>query len=256
MGCQVALEAYRMQPENVRAMVLLCGTYGKVTETFRGSALLSQVLPRIIERVVAVPHLARALWSRIPPEMVFRLALLTGEIDKSVRREDLLPYLSHMTHVDLPIFLRMLQAAGEHTAEDVLASVTCPVLVVAGERDSFTPPFLAETMASLLPQAEYFLVAGGTHIAPLEQHDLVNARIEAFLQEHHLLWAGAHRPSRERIDGIALAHWDCSGLDAGDSHDCPFPMLWLHLCDPPHRSGFVPQQHQRKQVSRRCWLRQ
>ena len=42
------------------------------------------------------------------------------------------------------MFLRMLRAAGEHTAGDLLPQIDVPVLVVAGERDTFTPAFLAQ----------------------------------------------------------------------------------------------------------------
>ena len=33
----------------------------------------------------------------------------------------------------------MLQKAGDHSAEDVLAEVKVPTLVIAAERDTFTP---------------------------------------------------------------------------------------------------------------------
>src|SRR5258706_8960493 len=37
MGCQVVLEAYRQRPEKIRALVRLCGSPGRVTQTFHGS---------------------------------------------------------------------------------------------------------------------------------------------------------------------------------------------------------------------------
>jgi pimeloyl-ACP methyl ester carboxylesterase len=187
MGCQVALEGYRVRPEKVRAIVLLCGSYGRVTETFHGTRVLAQVLPKIIDKVLAVPELARAVWSRIPPEMALKIALMTGEIDqKTIRPEDMLPYLQHLTHVDFPMFLRMLRAAGEHTAEDLLPDIHVPVLLVAGEKDAFTPPYLAEEMKARIPGADLLLVSGGTHVAPLEQRELVNLRIDKFLRDHVL----------------------------------------------------------------------
>src|SRR6202522_1259547 len=94
----------------------------------------------------------------------------------------MMPYLRHMTHVDLPMFLRMLRAAGEHSAEALLPEVNVPVLVVAGERDSFTPPFLAERMAREMPQAELLMLHGGTHVASLEQAGLVDVRIREFFE--------------------------------------------------------------------------
>ena len=187
MGCQVALEGYRVRPDRVRGLVLLCGSYGRVTETFKGTRVLAQVLPGLIEKVISRQNLARALWSRIPPEMSLKIALMTGEIDtKTIRPEDMLPYMQHLSHVDFPMFLRMLRAAGEHTAEDLLPSITCPVLIVAGERDSFTPAFLAEDMHRMIPGSELFVLPGGTHVAPLEQRELVNLRIDKFLRDRVL----------------------------------------------------------------------
>jgi pimeloyl-ACP methyl ester carboxylesterase len=187
MGCQVALEAYRQRPEGVRALVLLCGSFGNVTSTFHGTPVLELVLPKLIDLALKAPELVRAVWSRMPPRLALKLALKAGEIDpERVRPEDMLPYLSHLTHVDVPMFLRMLRAAGEHTAGDLLPSIDVPVLVVAGERDSFTPAFLASAMTETIPKGELMMVPSGTHVTPIEQPELVDARIEQFLRDRVL----------------------------------------------------------------------
>lgn len=182
MGCQVVLEGYREQAEGIRGMVLVCGSYGRITETFRGTNVLAQLLPKLLEMVEKNPEWARALWSRVPPELALKSALLLREVNpEAIAPDDLLPYLRHMTHVDIGLFLRMLRAAGEHDAEDLLPKIDVPVLVIAGSRDSFTPPFLAERMVELLPKGELLLIEGGTHVAPLEHRDLVKERIDDFL---------------------------------------------------------------------------
>jgi pimeloyl-ACP methyl ester carboxylesterase len=184
MGCQVALEEYRRRPQGIRGLVLLCGSFGNVTSTFHGIPVLELVLPKLLDLAQKVPDFVRAVWSRLPPQLGLKLALRAGEIDpEHVHAEDMLPYLSHMTHVDFPMFLRMLRAAGEHTAGDILTHIEVPVLVVAGERDSFTPAFLATAMAEAIPRCELLMVPGGTHVTPIEQPELVNARIETFLRE-------------------------------------------------------------------------
>ncbi len=187
MGCQVVLEAYRQRPDRVRGLVLLCGSFGNVTSTFHGVPLLDLVLPSLLDVAQRAPNLVRALWSRIPHGLAFKIALRAGEVDRErVHAEDMLPYLAHMTHVDFPMFLRMLRAAGRHTAGDVLARIEVPVLVVAGERDTFTPSFLAQAMAGAIPKGELFLVPHGTHVAPIEQPNLVDSRVERFLRERVL----------------------------------------------------------------------
>jgi len=187
MGCQVSLEAYRQRPERVRALVLACGTFGHVTSTFHGVPLLDLILPRVLDIVERAPDVVRAVWSRLPPRLALKFALKAGEIDpERVQPEDMLPYLLHMTHVDFAMFLRMLRAAGRHSAADVLTQIEVPVLVIAGERDTFTPAFLARAMAEVIPKGELAMVPRGTHVTPIEQPEFVNARIAAFLRERVL----------------------------------------------------------------------
>ncbi len=184
MGCQVALEAFRLRREKVRGLVLICGSSGRITHTFKGSNVMAQLLPRVIERIDAYPEIARAIWSRVPPEIALQVALLTGEVDKStIVPEDLMPYMKHMVDIDLPMFLRMLHSAGEHSAADLLPQVDVPTLVIAGENDTFTPPRYAEEMAAAIPHAELMMVPGGTHVVPLERKEQVAARVEKFLHE-------------------------------------------------------------------------
>jgi pimeloyl-ACP methyl ester carboxylesterase len=184
MGCQVVLEALRLRREKVRGVVLVCGSSGRITHTFKGTNVMAQILPRVIEQFDAHPEIARAIWSRVPPEIALQVALLTGEVDTAaIAPADLMPYMKHMVDIDPPMFLRMLRSAGEHSAADLLPQLDVPALVVAGDRDTFTPPRYAEEMAAAMPQAELMMVPGGTHVVPLERKELVAARVEKFLRE-------------------------------------------------------------------------
>lgn len=183
MGCQVVLENYRQDPEKVRGLVLICGAPGRVTHSFKGSDALAQVLPRLIETVDKYPHVARAVWGSVPPELALKVALALGEVDaKLMEPRDLVPYLQHMVDIDLQMFLRMLRAAGEHSAADMLGTIRCPALVIAGENDSFTPPRLAEEMAKAIPDCELVMTTG-THVVPLEHKRLVEEKIDALLEK-------------------------------------------------------------------------
>ncbi len=184
MGCQVALEAYRLRPEGVRALVLICGSSGRITHTFKGTDALAQALPKMIAYVDRNAALVRAIWSRVPPATALTFGKFTGEFDTgSVLLDDLIPYLTHIVDIDLPMFLRMLQSAGEHSALDLLPQIEVPALVIAGDRDSFTPPHYAEELAALMPKGELLVLPGATHVAPLERRDTVRERLERFFVE-------------------------------------------------------------------------
>ena len=84
-------------------------------------------------------------------------------------------------------FLKILQHAANHDAREMLSKVQVPTLVVAGDVDGFTPGYLSEEMAESIPAGELFRLAQGSHTAPIEFPEAVNARLRRFLETHGLL---------------------------------------------------------------------
>lgn len=182
MGTQVALEVYRKAPERVQALVLVCGSHGKITHTFHGNDILHRVLPALIANVRKYEPIARALWGRLPPALSFRVARWLREIDgTTLQPEDFRLYVEHLSDIELDLYLTMLQKAGDHSAEDMLASIRVPTLVIAAERDTFTPPDVVKDMADRIPGATYLLLRGASHAAPSEQPSDINAAIDELL---------------------------------------------------------------------------
>ena len=182
LGTQVCLEAYRARPEKVRALVLLCGSFGRITHTFKGTDMLYTVLPGVQDFAARHPRLLRALWGRLPVSMGIKIGVLTGDIDPNrVRPEDVAPYFQHALHIDFQMFAAMLAAAGEHSAEDLLPRIDVKTLVVAGSRDTFTPPEVTVAMAESIKGARLVLIQGGTHILPLEERDRLRDELRDFL---------------------------------------------------------------------------
>jgi pimeloyl-ACP methyl ester carboxylesterase len=82
--------------------------------------------------------------------------------------------------MDPRLFLGMLKHASEHDAWDHLPSIKIPTLIVAGTQDTFTPYWLSEEMHDRIPGSELLTVPGGTHVAPIEQPELLTLRLEKF----------------------------------------------------------------------------
>jgi pimeloyl-ACP methyl ester carboxylesterase len=182
MGTQVALELYRHHPERVRALVLVCGSSGRITHTFHGNDLLHRMLPVLIEKVRKYEPIARALWGRLPPALSYRVAGWLREIDGgSLRPEDFKLYVEHLSDIELDLYLTMLRFAGNHSADDLLPELRVPTLVIAAERDTFTPRDVVKDMASRIPGAVYRELVGASHAAPTEQPQQINEYIDAFL---------------------------------------------------------------------------
>lgn len=183
LGCQVALETYKLAPARTAALVLLCGSYGNPLRTFKGSDILADILPIARAAVSRMPRLLGAFWkSVIPTELSYLLAQRLEINGALVSREDFFPYLEGMSRMDPRMFVSTLAAAGQHNAKDLLPDIKAPTLIVAGRRDSFTPMALSEEMGQLIVDSELHVVEEGTHTAPIERPAEVAEVVLEFLQ--------------------------------------------------------------------------
>ncbi|CDG81768.1 bifunctional 4-carboxymuconolactone decarboxylase/3-oxoadipate enol-lactonase PcaCD [Janthinobacterium agaricidamnosum] len=64
-----------------------------------------------------------------------------------------------------------------------LQQITVPVLLIAGELDSGTPPAMAGIMAAQLPNTQLRLIAQASHISVIEQPSVFAGLVCEFLQE-------------------------------------------------------------------------
>ena len=87
--------------------------------------------------------------------------------------------------VSADAYQRQAEAYVKHDALDRLGQVTAPTIVIAGERDRLTPPWITREVADAIPNARYLLVKGegASHVLPLERPDDFNRAALSFLQE-------------------------------------------------------------------------
>jgi pimeloyl-ACP methyl ester carboxylesterase len=182
MGVQVALETYRRHRARVAGLVLVCGAPSHPLKTFRGSAQLEELLPAIEKWVRRMPRVINRVtrWV-LPTRLSYEIASRLEIRRELIEPQDFMPYLEGVARIDARLFVTMLAAAGQHSADDVLHQIAVPVLVIAGERDGFTPPDRSRTMAEAIPDAELLEVPDGSHTAPLERPQLVDNAIREFI---------------------------------------------------------------------------
>lgn len=77
--------------------------------------------------------------------------------------------------------------AQRQDANDLLAHIACPTLVLVGEQDALTPPDVARAYAEAIPAARFVVIPHAGHLANLEQPQ---AFLEAAQQFLHTAFVG------------------------------------------------------------------
>lgn len=182
MGVQVALETYRRHASRVAGLVLVCGAPSHPLKTFRGTAALETLLPTIQKWVHRVPGVINTLSRRLlPTRLAYEVAARLEIRRELVEPDDFMPYLEGMARIDTRLFIAMLSAAGQHSAEELLPHIAAPTLVIVGARDGFTPAERGRAMAAAIPSAELLEIPNASHTAPIERPHLVDFTIRDFM---------------------------------------------------------------------------
>lgn len=185
MGCQVILEFARLFPDRVLGLVPMLGAYGHPADTFLDPRVGRTIYEGALKIGRTVPDLINVLSkATLRSPIAWPFARLSGLVHPDLcRHSDMEPYLEHLSTLDLRVFLEMVRCAQEHDAGPHLSEIEAPTLVVAGERDLFTPRHLSLEMADRIPGAELLEIPRGSHAALIEQPELINLRLEKFLGE-------------------------------------------------------------------------
>lgn len=89
-----------------------------------------------------------------------------------------------MTRVPADSYRAALSAIVSFNRLTALGDIAVPTLCLAGELDQNAPPAVVEKMAGRIPGAAYVCLPGVGHIANIEQPDLFNTAVLAFLKQH------------------------------------------------------------------------
>jgi pimeloyl-ACP methyl ester carboxylesterase len=188
MGVQVVLEAaLSVAPGRVRGVVALCGAPGRPLDTFKNTRLGLRVLPQVQRLARRWPLVFNELWGQVLPSRLARVFVQFFEINRTlIRVEELRPYLENLASMQPQVFLAMLDNASRHSTVDRLGEVGCPVLVVAAQRDSFTPLARSVEMHERIAGSELFILPEATHTGPLEWPEMLQLRLRKWMAQHDL----------------------------------------------------------------------
>lgn len=189
MGVQAIFEAYRVGgPEKVAGIVPVAGTFENPVPTFMEKEVLDRLFPLADVLFGRIPfHALRPVMAhahRMPKPVAMKIIRTLVRTGEQVQYDDIERHVRMISEVDFGIMWRMMSGMRHHSAADVLPTIEVPVLILAGERDHFTPRSVQERMRLLTPTSELVMFPNGGHLLPVEESDGITEALIDWLGRH------------------------------------------------------------------------
>jgi pimeloyl-ACP methyl ester carboxylesterase len=184
MGVNAVLEFYRQQPHRVAGMVLANGTAKRPLETLFRSNALQSAFHLLSKAYRKSPELVSLFWRMQKGNPISRTLVALGGFNPHLTPQaDIELYVDQVAEMDPGILIHLIENYEHHDATAWLHTIQAPTLILAGEQDNVIPIEQQELMHQLIPNSRFEVIRHGSHCPQMDLPDLVDLKIEKFLQE-------------------------------------------------------------------------
>ena len=182
MGVNVVLEFCRRYPDRVAGMILANGTPRRPLETLFRSNSFQSLFKGMKAVYKKAPELFSFFWKSQPSNPLSRtLVSLCGFNPHLTPQADIELYIQQVAEMDPAILIHLMEGYENYDSLAWLPTLNTPTLILAGENDRIIPLEQQELIHQLIPKSELEVIRHGSHCPQMDLPDLVNQKIEAFL---------------------------------------------------------------------------
>lgn len=167
MGGYVAFEILRQAPERISSLILMDTNAHSDPATAREKRL-QMVEKARVEGIEAV--ISSALLDIISP------------VNRTDITRHILTHMAKTTGVERYVNEQTL-IMNRPDSTDLLAQISCPVLVMGGAEDSLSPPQALDSLAAQISDSAHVIIENSAHLPPLENPAAVTAIWRQFFQK-------------------------------------------------------------------------
>lgn len=184
MGVNVILQFAALWPKKIAGLVCICGTAANPFKTMFNSDL-SQISFEILKLFyLKFPDKFPKIWKKMIPSAASRMVTgLFGFNHQFTKKQDIKNYLDGVARQPTETFFHFMQEMSQFDGDNILKKIDAPALVIGGARDFITPIKNQYAIYRKLQNAEFMRVPQGSHNAHVDMPELVNLRIEKFLDD-------------------------------------------------------------------------
>jgi non-heme chloroperoxidase len=187
MGVNICLQLAKDYPELVSGMILISGTFINVKDVMFDSNLMEFIMPVAHFALDKYPAVLRKIWATggmnpIIRDLIHRSGFNYGKVSK----EFVEIYLNRVGQLGIDIFFQLFSEMANQNMIGHIENMKVPALIIGGYKDTVIPNHLQRTLAALLPKSETYFLKEGSHVPQADYPDMVNDRIQLFINQHLL----------------------------------------------------------------------
>ena len=185
-GVQMLVRHQQLFPDRGENLIFVNGFVKNPLSGMFGNDVTEQIFRAFKNGHTKMPETFSFLWKNgLQNPLALRLSALAGGFNlKLTSFKDIEIYARGIASMDLQSFIRLFESMLAYDGTEALPSITVPTLIIGGRQDAVTPPQHQEDIHRAIKGSELLLVPYGSHCTQLDMPELVNLRIQRFLDEH------------------------------------------------------------------------
>jgi pimeloyl-ACP methyl ester carboxylesterase len=184
-GAQVLIRTFDMNPQLFHNMVFVNGFATNPINGMFGLDVVSSAFKVMKDGYEQLPETLSYLWKSIVTNpFAMKLTGWAGGFNLALTSfKDIEIYARGVANIELDVFLSLFEHMMNYDGLSVLERINVPTLIIGGAKDSVTPLKYQKALHTKIKGSELLVVPYGSHCAQLDMPDLVNLRIEKFLNQ-------------------------------------------------------------------------
>lgn len=182
-GVPYLIKTYEQFPELFSSMTFINGFARNPLKKLFGLDFVEPLFNFIREQHSKSPDLWNNLWrSLIDNPVALQVAALAGGFNLRLTQfKDIELYCRGVSRLELVNFFELFEQLLQFDGTPILSTISCPALVIAGDRDLLTPMSFQNEMHTEIKNSEFLLIPYGSHCSQLDFPDFVNLKLSDFL---------------------------------------------------------------------------
>jgi len=184
-GVPYLIKTYEQFPEIFKSLIFINGFSRNPLKKLFGVEFVEPLFNFLRDQHRKSPDLWNALWrGMIDNPIAFQVAALAGGFNLRLTQfKDIEMYGRGVSRLELSLFFELFEKLLQFDGNYILPNISCPALILAGDKDMLTPPSYQQEMHKLISGSELMKIPYGSHCSQLDFPEFVNLKLAEFVNK-------------------------------------------------------------------------